>query len=299
MKINLPKIITIIGPTASGKTKLAIDLAKQFNGEIVSADSRQFYRGMDIGTAKVSKQEMDGIAHHLIDIKNPNDKFTLYDFQKLAFQVIDDIIARGKMPIMVGGTGMYVSAIVDNYQLSDKEPDLKLRQELNAKELDDLVAQLKEREPDLVMDFKNKRRVVRALENSINDYDHKAELGERRHDVLVIQPFYERENLYSKIDQRVEDMIKDVLIDEVKLLVKKFGWEAQAMNAIGYREFQGFDLDDLSAEALNGIIEKIKQNSRNFAKRQITWFRRYEEGTNIVHNPTEAIAVVNEWLNLA
>lgn len=270
------KIIAVVGPTACGKSALAISIARDFNGEIVSADSRQFYLGMDIGTAKVTKEEQEMAVHHFIDIANPDETITLYDFQKRAYEIIEDILKRGKLPIIVGGTGMYVSSIIDNYKLSEKEIDQKLREELNSLTLDELVVKLREFNPQTTVDVKNKRRVVRELEYHLTDPGYEPSTQEPKYDVLILQPTFERDELYKKINKRVGEMVLNGLQSEVDSLVVKYGWEANALTAIGYREFSHMtDVSHLPEWKLTNIIEMIKQNSRNYAKRQITWFRRY------------------------
>lgn len=274
--MNKPKIIAVVGPTASGKSALAIKLAQDFNGEIISADSRQFYRGMDIGTAKVTKEEQEIVPHHFIDILDPNEPFSLYEYQKQAFKKIDEVLKRGKLPIIVGGTGMYVSSLIENYRLSEKNVDQKFRDELNAKDLNTLVAQLQKLNPQTTVDLKNKRRVVRELEYLLQDPGYQPSVSEPLYDVLLIQPKFEREELYKRINKRVKEMVDNGLLSEIDNLVEKYGWEANALTAIGYREFYGLEnVKNLPQYRLDKIIEQIKQNSRNYAKRQMTWFRRY------------------------
>jgi len=274
--MNKKKIIAVVGPTACGKSALGISIAQQFNGEIVSADSRQFYRGMDIGTAKVSKEELAMAPHHMIDIANPDETITLYDFQKRAYEVIDDILKRGKLPVIVGGTGMYVSSIIENYKLSEKEVDQELRAELNSLTLDQAVEKLRAFNPQTTVDVKNMRRVVRELEYHLTDPGYAPSTQEPKYDVLILEPAFDRDELYKRINKRVGEMVKNGLLGEVDSLVAKYGWQANALTAIGYREFSPLeDVSKLPDWKLNAIIELIKQDSRNYAKRQITWFRRY------------------------
>lgn len=295
--MNKSKIITVVGPTACGKSALAISIARDFNGEIVSADSRQFYRGMDIGTAKVTKEEQAMAVHHLIDIANPDETITLYDFQNRAYDIIDDILKRGKLPIIVGGTGMYVSSIIDNYKLSEKEIDQKLRDELNTLSLDELVVKLREFNPQTTVDVKNKRRVVRELEYHLTDPGYEPSTQEPKYDVLILQPAFEREELYKKINKRVGEMVKNGLQTEVDTLVAKYGWEANALTAIGYREFSPMtDVSHLPEWKLLEIVEMIKQNSRNYAKRQITWFRRYGSRILSIGEYEKAKALIASFL---
>lgn len=293
-----PKLLAIVGPTASGKSALAIKLAQDFNGELISADSRQFYRGMDIGTAKVTKEELAMAPHHLIDILDPNEPFSLYEYQKMAFVAIEDILKRGKLPIIVGGTGLYVSSIIENYKLSEKEIDQKLRADLNEKDLNTLVAQLQKLNPHTTVDLKNKRRVTRELEYMLEDPGYEPSVSEPRYDVLILQPKYEREELYKRINKRVKEMIENGLLKEIDTLVAKYGWEANALTAIGYREFHGLeDVQQLPLYRLEKIIEKIKQDTRQYAKRQMTWFRRYGKMIVVADGLEEYESEVSKFIN--
>jgi len=269
-------MIAVIGPTASGKSELAIKIAKDFNGEIVSADSRQFYKGMDIGTGKVTSDEMENIPHHLIDILDPSEKFNLFDFQQLAFKTIDNIIDRGKLPILVGGTGLFISSVIENYALSQAGVDEELRRELNKLDDGELRKKLLEIDPHANIDLKNKRRIIRQLEYFLNDPDYVPGKRETKYATLIIEPKYNRDELYSKINKRVQNMFNEGLLEEVQNLVDEYGFDANAMSAIGYREFQGaYDFKNLPEHKLEKIKEEIKRNTRRYAKRQITWFKKY------------------------
>jgi len=236
---NLSKIIVVLGPTAAGKTKLAVKLARKFNGEIVSADSRQVYCGIDIGTGKDLK-EYKFIPHHLIDIINPNQKFNVAKYKKLALRAIKDILRRGKLPIIVGGTGLYISAIVDNYEIPKVKPDLKLRNKLMKMSLAEKIKLLKKSDSKSLefVDTKNPRRLDRALEVCMAGYKF-SELRQKSKpifDCLQIGITPSKKILDECIDKRVDEMIKNGLVDETKKLIKKFSSNAVPLQTIGYKE---------------------------------------------------------------
>lgn len=278
----MPKIIVIVGPTASGKTALSLALAKKYNGEIVSADSRQVYRGMDIGTAKVPKDNNDGeyfvqgVRHHLIDIVNPDEEFALAHYKKLAFEAIDDILSRGKLPIIVGGTGLYVWAIVDNLDIPAVAPNLAWRAEWTKKSLPELVSALKKADPLSAekIDLKNPRRVLRALEvalSSSEPFIKKQKKFAPKYDALQIGLNVERDELINRINTRVDEQIKDGLVNEVTVLAKKYPGILPAMSGIGYKQIGYYLRGEMS---LDEAKEEIKKATRQYAKRQMTWFRR-------------------------
>ncbi len=278
----LPKIIIIVGPTASGKTALSLELAKKFNGEIVNADSRQVYRKMDIGTAKAPKDIgqseyiVQGILHHLIDVVDPDEEFTLAHYKKMAFKVIDNIFRQGKLPIIVGGTGLYVWSIVDNLDIPAVAPNSKLRQALDDKSLDELVIMLKNSDPITAekIDLKNPRRVKRALEVIMTSNESlvlKQKKLPSRYDSCQIGINVPRDELNMRINERVDRQINDGLIEEVKSLAKNFDWSLPSMSAIGYKEIGYFLRGEMQ---LDEAVELIKRNTRRYAKRQMTWFRR-------------------------
>lgn len=293
------KIIAIIGPTACGKSDLALKLAQDFNGEIVSADSRQFYRGMDIGTNKPTKEEQAIVPHHLIDIANPDETVTLFDYQRKAFDVIDDILQRGKLPIIIGGTGLYVSAVIENYSLTQGAIDSELREALNNRELDSLVIDLKKLDPETTVDLKNKRRVTRAIERLMASPDEVPEIKEPKYEVLILEPAFVRQDLYSKIDQRVEKMFEAGLTEEVAALVQQYGWNVPSMSGIGYSEFRPYLAPgkvNLEEVEKGEVMAKIKQDTRNYAKRQLTWFRRYLSRIKLANIYEETNKMVSDFL---
>jgi len=309
---QLPKIIVILGPTASGKTEWGIKVAKKFNGEIISADSRQVYKGMDIGTAKPdgvksSKLKViksgernvgcglqplpptpllaegdntiyvvDGVPHHLMDIVEPDEEFTLADFKQRAMVVIDDILKRGRLPIVVGGTGLYIQALVDNLDIPKVAPNLKLRADLEKKSLSELVEMLKNIDPESAqkIDLHNPRRVLRALEVALDSgesFARQQKKGPDLYDALQIGISLPREELYSRINARVDKQMADGLLEETKKLAKKFDWRLPSMSGIGYKQIGYFLRGEMSLVA---AIEILKRDTRHYAKRQMTWFKR-------------------------
>ncbi len=282
MKIPNDKhpLIVIVGPTAVGKTAASIELAKRFGGEIVSADSRLLYRGMDIGTAKPNAAEQRGIPHHLVDVADPDENWSLALYQREAYRVIDDILARGKLPFLVGGTGQYVRSIIEGWQIPPQKPDYDLRDALNhwADEIgaEGLYVRLKTIDADAAvnMDYRNVRRVVRALEVIFKTGERFSDL--RRKQQCPYQPVIlgierPREELYERIDRRIEIMLKQGWVDEVKtLLAKGYPPDMPTLSAIGYGEIIQFLQDKLTYEE---AIMLIKRNSRTFVRRQANWFK--------------------------
>lgn len=277
MKIMKPKVIAIAGPTASGKTKMAIELAKQIDGEIISADSRLVYKGFDIAAAKPTVKERDGIPHHLIDIVEPEYDYSVADYHDDAKKAIYDILSRGKTPLVAGGTGLYFRVLLENYDLPRVEANPKLRAELDSREKEDLLAELKNLDKisyEKLIDA-NKRRIVRALEVTkiLNlPFSEVSTQKEPEFEVEWKMPkINSREELYERINQRVDKMVEDGLIEETKKLLEKHGRIKNFVCTIGYQEV----LTYLDGEAtLEEALDKLKQHSRNYAKRQLTWFRK-------------------------
>ncbi|MBU4285053.1 tRNA (adenosine(37)-N6)-dimethylallyltransferase MiaA [Patescibacteria group bacterium] len=266
-----PKLIVIIGPTASGKSTFAIKLAKKINGEIISADSRQVYKGMDIGTGKTTKKEMQDIPHHIIDIANPQKQISVTEYKKLALQAIDKIYKQGKTPIICGGTGFYIQAMVNEIVIPEVKPDWKLRKELEKKTEKELFKQLKKLDPNRAknIDAKNKRRLIRALEIIIKTNKPIPQLkSSPRFSVQYIKIEKSSAELKKLIDKRVDKMIKMGLEKEVNKLVKKYGWTTVLKNTIGYAEWK-------NSENRKQIIETIKLHTLQYAKRQLTWFKKF------------------------
>lgn len=277
MKKTKEKLIVIVGPTAVGKTALSLELAKQFNGEIINGDAFQVYRGLDVGTAKITQNEMEGIPHHLIDIREPDEPYNVVDFKDDVCKCIQEITSRKKLPILVGGTGLYVQSVLYDYQFPETIEDAKLRDKLNSIDHNELHRQLSELDPEAGKNIhaNNKKRVIRALEVCIlsgKKYSEQIGATEKiaRYDAIVIGLEMERNLLYSRINDRVYQMIEKGLECEVRQLVVKGFSEKQSMLAIGYKEFIPYLNNEVTLEE---VINQIQQSSRHFAKRQFTWFR--------------------------
>ncbi|PFO05789.1 tRNA (adenosine(37)-N6)-dimethylallyltransferase MiaA [Bacillus sp. AFS076308] len=275
------KLLVIIGPTAVGKTNLSIEMAKRYNGEIISGDSMQIYRGMDIGTAKITKEEMQGIPHHLIDIKEPEENFSVAEFQLLVRAKINEIAKRGKLPIIVGGTGLYIQSVIYDYQFSDVPGDEAFRLELEerVKQIgnDALYKELQAVDPESAAQIhpNNVRRVIRALEifhltgKTMQEYQRKQQ-PDLMYETALVGLTMDREKLYERINLRVDIMVKQGLLDEVKSLYNQGLRDCQSIQAIGYKEIYDY-LDE--KVTWDDAVEQLKQNSRRYAKRQLTWFR--------------------------
>lgn len=275
------KLVVIIGPTAVGKTKLSIDIAHRLNGEIISGDSMQIYKGMDIGTAKITKEEMEGIPHHLIDIKKPDDVYSVAEFQETARLLINEITDKNKMPMIVGGTGLYIQSVLYDYQFTESpsDPEFRKKLELELSEkgeqaIHQLLAQVDPESAEKIHP-NNTRRVIRALEifhcTKISMHEHlKQQENKLLYDVALIGLTMDRDLLYQRINDRVDIMVENGLINEVKGLYNQGLGDTQSIKAIGYKEiYDYFDGKVSYNEALN----QLKQNSRRYAKRQLTWFR--------------------------
>jgi tRNA dimethylallyltransferase len=275
------KLVVIIGPTAVGKTKLSIELAKRLNGEIISGDSMQVYKGMDIGTAKIKPEEMEGIPHHLIDIKEPAESFSVAEFQQMVRPLISEITKRDKLPMIVGGTGLYIQSVIYDYQFSDAPSDDNYRRRLEkfAQErgVVALHEKLKKIDPYSAERIhpNNVRRVIRAMEifyctgKTMTEWQ-KQQTPDLLYDVALVGLTMEREQLYRRINERVDQMMAEGLLDEVKTLYESGVRDCQSIQAIGYKEIYEY-LDGYIS--LEEAIEQLKQNSRRYAKRQLTWFR--------------------------
>lgn len=271
------KLIVILGPTASGKTGLAIKLAKKLDGEVVSADSRQIYKEMNIGTAK--PMDLEQIPHHLLNIKNPNQPYSVAEYKEDAIKAIKDIQKRGKLPILVGGTGLYIKAVVENLDIPRVEANPAIREsiekEISEKGLDFVFKKLVKLDPEAAytIDPKNPRRVIRALEVTLltkKPFTAQKKTGSPLFNVLEVGILVEKEELKERISARIDQMIKDGLVEEVENLQKKYGSQ-QAFDAIGYREIIDYLNEKISLEK---AIEDMKINTWHYAKRQITWFKR-------------------------
>lgn len=292
------KIIVIVGPTAVGKTALSIDIAKAVNGEIISGDSMQIYKELDIGTAKATEKEMQGIPHYLISEVNPEDSYTVSIFQKRARELIEQISARGKVPIIVGGTGLYVESLLYDVSYGGEEnTDATFRQETEALAEEKgnfyLWEELNRKDPAAAqkIHFNNRRRMIRALEvyhitgKPFSSYQNEREQKEPMYDAKIIGLDTTRSLLYERINQRVDQMIAAGLEKEASYLYEHHMEDTQAAKAIGYKEWFPYFKGVKSFEE---IVEQIKQNSRRYAKRQLTWFRNRLTNVswwNLVENP--------------
>lgn len=283
-----PKIIVICGPTASGKTALSIQLAKKIDGEIVSADSMQIYEDMDVGTAKPSIEEMEGIKHYLIGNVSPTVRYSVANFKKDAINAINEIIQKGKTPIIVGGTGLYVDSLVQGIEYDDTEIDLEYRNQLEkvAKEygLDYLYNKAIQIDPTAMKKISNndKKRIFRVLEiyhatgktKTMQEYESKQK--ENPYDYKVFAIDMDREKLYERINKRVDIMIANGLVDEVKKLISKYSELPTAIQGLGYKEVVLYLNNEITYDEM---VEKIKLETRHYAKRQLTWFRRNKDIT--------------------
>ena len=278
------KVIVITGPTAVGKTKLSIELAKRYNGEIINADAVQVYKGLDIGSAKVTEEEKEDIPHHLFDIKEVDEEYTIYHYQKDCRKLIKEVQGRGKTPILVGGTGLYIKAALYDYKLTE-EKETNTYDNLTDEEL---YNKLLEVDKDIVIDKNNRRRLIRENNKSINTNTTNKLL----YDAIFIGLTTDRRILYDKINTRVDIMIKDGLLNEVKAFYDKNVRTKPLLNAIGYREIYSYFDGNISLEE---ATDKIKQNSRHYAKRQYTFFNHqlpivwFETNYNNFNNTVEEV----------
>ena len=281
-KEDKKKVIVIVGPTASGKTAVSIELAKKINGEIISADSMQIYKDMNIGTAKPSVEEQDGIKHYLFDVVLPDECFNVAKYKILAETAIEEIINKGKVPIIVGGTGLYINTLVNGIEFAEIEHDEKYVQQLFERQklegTDSLYEELSKVDPESskVIDKNNIRRVIRALEiykvtgKTKTQLDRES-IKELKYDYLIFGIDCEREELYERINKRIDIMLDDGLIDEVKNLMNKYNISNTAIQGLGYKEVIEYLNKEISYDEM---IEKLKKETRHYAKRQLTWFRR-------------------------
>ncbi|MEE1199186.1 MAG: tRNA (adenosine(37)-N6)-dimethylallyltransferase MiaA, partial [Christensenellales bacterium] len=270
-----PKLIVIAGTNASGKSGLGVRLAAHYGGEILSADSRQVFRGLDLGSGKITPAEMKGVPHHLIDIAEPNQFFSMHDFQKLSYASIDDIHARGKLPFLVGGTGLYIASVTDGYVMSERNPDLQYRSYLETLETPQLYRMLLELRPDTEVEAKNRNRVMRLLEK-IHDGDDHIPHNQPRYQCLKLGVTWDRETLRQRIDERLARRVQQGMIEEVQGLLKT-GASVEFLMKLGleYRMITQHLIGEIPdrQEMLDRLALSIKQ----FAKRQMTWFRRDPE----------------------
>lgn len=299
----MDKVLFILGPTAVGKTDISVKLAKEFNGEIISCDSVQIFKGLDIGSAKIKKEEMKGISHHLIDIVEPNENFTAFDMTEAIKEKIKEITNRHHLPIVVGGTSLYVKSLILNYNYGGvgiDEAYRKMLQEILEKEGVEKLSEMLEKEDKdafLKIDRKNPLRLIRALE--IAHLKGEKKTAEKIIEPLVFALVMDRQRLYERIDRRVDIMLKDGLIEEVKVLLRNgVRKDSQSIHAIGYKEVVAYLDDEISYDRM---AELIKQHSRNYAKRQLTFLRGMEDVNYVNVENSDDLNLMKEkikgWLN--
>lgn len=298
------KIIVILGPTSSGKTKLAVELALKFNGEIVSADSRQVYRGMDIGTGK--DLEEYSVPYYLIDVASPNIRFDLAKYQKMTFKAIDNILQRGKLPILAGGSGLYLQAVVDNYKLADVKKDWAKRRSLEKSTADELLDKLKTLSPKMAAklnqsDKHNKRRLIRYLEILAQDENFRNRRGPKKYETLIIGLRFGEHILRQRIFKRLIQRLKEQnMIGEVENLHKQ-GLSWKKLESFGL-EYKFIALSLQGRMEYDELIKKLNIAIYQFAKRQLTWFKRWEKQGAKIHwlkDSKKIYKLAEEFLNLS
>lgn len=297
--IVMQKVLVIVGPTASGKTSFGIECANDFNGEIISGDSIQVYKGLDIGSAKASQHELSLAKHHLINIKEADENYSVKEFQEKGRKLIEKINSLGKLPIIVGGTGLYIKALLYDYEFYDEEEKDDAYEELSN---EDIYNILKEKDPEALekIHINNRKRLVRAL-NILNKHNEGISSVKARqehkmlYDAKVIGLTLDREKLYQRIENRVHKMMDEGLLDEIKgLLNKGVNFDNQSMQAIGYKEFKPYFENEASIE---DCVNEVIKNTKHFAKRQYTWFKNQTPITWYT-DTDEAIKDINQWINI-
>ncbi|MEK7501124.1 MAG: tRNA (adenosine(37)-N6)-dimethylallyltransferase MiaA [Patescibacteria group bacterium] len=305
--MSLPKLIVILGVTSSGKTDLAIKLAQKFKGEVVSADSRQIYKEFDIGTSKPPGHWMNlggqriylagGIPHHLVDIIDPKEDFTLADYKSLAVEKINEIVNKGRVPFLVGGTALYLKAVCENWDIPKVKPNLALRSRLERKNAADLFNELQKQDPEAaaVCGPKNKRRIIRALEVILatgRKFSEQRKKGRPLFNTLKIGRPMPADQLKNTVIQRTGGMLKAGLATEVKKLHERYSWSLVPMQSIDYQEFRNyFERQRTLAETL----ELINKHHLDLARRQMTWFKK-DKTINWIQNDTQAVELVQNFL---
>lgn len=302
------KVVIIAGPTASGKTSLAIDICKKFDGEVISADSMQIYKGMDIATAKPTSDERDGIPHHLIDIIHPSETFSVSQFKSLADKTIEDILSKGKLPVIAGGTGLYIDSILNNTYFGEFSGDEEYRAFLRSRAEREggtvLLEELRSVDPECAerLHVNDTKRVIRALEfyhctgKTLTKNEKESRTQKSKYEFLLMGLFFEdRQKLYDRINLRVDAMLDAGLVKEAEIALKNSD-SPTAYQAIGYKELKPY-FDGTST--LEQAVESLKKSTRNYAKRQLTWFRRYENMTRLYVDKNEvqnAYEIVRSFL---
>jgi tRNA dimethylallyltransferase len=286
---KLTPLLVIVGETASGKSALAMNLAERFNGEIIAADSRTVYKGMDIGTAKPTHEDQARVPHHLLDISNPDKPITVADFKRLANKAIDDIGARGKLPILVGGTGLYINAVIFDFQFNRVAADTALREKLSSLSVLELQDQLREQGVSLPKNERNPRHLIRALETNGQIATRKP----LRENTLIIGLRPQREMLEKRIRGRVDAMVTVGLVAEVERLGKEYGWGTEALQTPAYTAFRGYIEKTISMQEAK---EEFIKYDLALAKRQRTWFRR-NESIHWLQQQIDAVDLITTFLN--
>jgi len=293
--MNKPKLIVILGPTAAGKTNLSIKLAKEFDGEVVSADSRQVYKKMDLGTGKVTDEEAQGIPHHLIDVVDPKEDFNVVQFQELAYEAIDKITDRDKLPFLVGGSAFYLYSIVDGYVFPGVPPKPDLREKLQEKSADELYQKLKKLDSDRAEELEknNKRRVIRSIEiakelGEVPDLENKP-----RYNCLLLGIKHPQEQLKKRIAERLEKRFEKGMIKEVKDLHEEgVSWQKLDNFGLEYRWIVRYLQGEIDKEEMK---ESLQKDIEHFAKRQMTWFKK-DDRIHWVNNKEEAEKIIQDFL---
>lgn len=294
----MDKLVVITGTNASGKSGLGIELAKCYGAEIVSADSRQVYKGLNLGSGKVTKEEMQGVPHHLLDVAEPNDFYSLVDFQKQAYEAIDDIIGRGKPAFVVGGTGLYINSIVDGYNIVLQNPDMEVRRMLNQKSREEIICLIREKAPHMLegMDLMNTQRLERTAERVLAG-DTEARVNTPRYETLVIGVTWPREVLYERIRERLDRRLEQGMIEEVERL-RAAGATDEFLYGLGleYRYILMYLRGEF--ESFEKFYDKLFMEIRHLAKNQMTWFRKRTDikWIDMTGNPfDEAKALIDEF----
>jgi len=299
------KVIAIVGPTAVGKTQLSIEIARCFGGEVISGDSMQVYKGLDIGTAKITEEEKQGIPHYMIDIKNPDEPFSVADYQNYVQHYITEIDSHGKLPIIAGGSGLYIQAALYDYHFSDQRRNeqvtKRLEKELNDQGTGIMYKRLKEIDPDQAAKIhpNNHRRLIRALEiyettgTTMSEYQRKQSADSPYHPIFVGLEM-DRKRLYERINDRVDHMLAQGLLQEVKTLYDQGYEDHQAMRGIGYKEFIPYFKGE---RTFDDAVHLLKRNSRRYAKRQYTWFKNKMNVNWYTMTPESSEEIVRNILN--
>ncbi len=281
-----PVVYVIGGPTATGKSKLAVELAKRVGGEVISADSMQIYKDMNIGTAKITEDEMQGIKHYMIDYVSPEERYSVSNFKKDAEKSIEEIIDKGKIPIIVGGTGLYIDSLIYGIEFQDEKIDIEYREKLNKiaekDGLEKLYEKAKNIDPQAMkkISINDKKRIIRVLEiyhktgKTKTQQEEESRKKEVKYNYKVFAITMPREKLYERVEKRVDNMISQGLIEEVQGILKKYKKFPTAMQGLGYKEVVEYLENELTKEEM---IEKIKKETRHYAKRQLTWFKKNKE----------------------